>query len=73
MTDRRKTLDELLADFEPERQTEIAKAFTPEAIERRRAKEQAAKQREIERGLRDAHGDWIEQPETADDEDDEDD
>jgi hypothetical protein len=64
----RKTLDELLAETEVERQAEIAKDFTPQAIARREAKAAAEKQREIERGLRDANGNWIEQDEAEDEE-----
>ena len=65
-----RTLDEPMAETGAERQAEIAKDFTPEAIARRKAKQEAEKQREIARGLRDADGDWIEQPEDeAEDED----
>lgn len=66
----RKTLDELMAEFEPERQAEIAKDYTPEAIARREAKAKDQLEREIRQGLRDADGEWIEQPEAEEEEED---
>lgn len=64
-----KTLDELIAEYEPERLAEIAKDETPAAIARRNASREAEKQKEIRQGLRDENGDWIEQPETDDSDD----
>lgn len=66
-----KTLDELMADYETERLAEIAKADTPEAQARYAAKRKAEIESEIRQGLRDANGDWIEQPEAEEDDEDE--
>lgn len=72
MAQEKKTLDELMAEYEPERQAEIAKDFTPEAIARRDAKAKEQIEREIRQGLRDANGDWIDQPELDEEEPEED-
>lgn len=68
-----KTLDQLMADYEPERLAEIAKADTPEARERSERRAQEERASEIRRGLRDANGDWIETPESDEDDDEEED
>lgn len=70
MVEKSKSLDDIFGDYEAERLAEIAKDETPEAIARRNAKREAEKQKEIRQGLRDANGDWIEQPETDETEDD---
>lgn len=65
------TLDELMAEYEPERLAEIAKDETPEAKAKTLLKREAEIQKEIKQGLRDSHGDWIEQPELNENEEDE--
>ena len=67
------TLDELMAEWEPERLAEIAKGWTPEAIAKRDAKAAAERQRQIDQGLRDASGEWIETAPEDDDEDEDED
>jgi hypothetical protein len=71
--DPRKTLDERVTDWEPERLAEIAREdarmSTPEAItrrEQRAAEQEALIQREIAEGLRNADGSPIEDIEDDD-------
>src|SRR6478735_2532695 len=61
-----KTLDDLFNELPPHPED------TPAEIKRREEKTKAEIQREIAQGIRDANGDWIEQPETEDDEDEDD-
>jgi hypothetical protein len=67
------TLDDIFGEYEAERLKEIAKEENdPATIARRAAKRQAELEKEIRQGLRDANGDWIEQPEAEEPDDDED-
>jgi hypothetical protein len=62
MTDKRKTLDDLFNELPPH------PPETKEERQRREAKEAAEREKEIRLGWRDANGDWIDHPETDDDE-----
>lgn len=70
MSNKKQSLDDLFTEHEAEQAANI-KQDTPEEIARREAKKQAEIAREIRQGLRDANGDWIEQPEADEEENDE--
>lgn len=77
MPNNTKTLDELLAEFEPERQAELARDFarydSPEEVAKRNARrleDEARFQREIAQGIRNPDGSLIEDLEDDEEEDD---
>jgi hypothetical protein len=67
------TLDDIFGEYEAERLKEIEKEENdPATIARRERKRREEMEKEIRQGLRDENGDWIEQPETDDEDETED-
>jgi len=77
MTKKPTTLDDIFDEVERENEArtaqEIAEEQTPEGLARKEAERRAQIEKDIRQGLRDADGNWIEQPEVdGEDQDDED-
>lgn len=72
----RQTLDELMVEYDKERISEIERQEeidkTPAALARRAARDKAEREKHIRQGLMTEDGEWIEQPETDEENDDED-